>query len=506
MLCLGRVAFQITFLGVLSEDHPRVHVDPRPDEERATGFKVLERVLSRLASGHGDEHPLAEVVDRATVGPVPAEEARQDASAPRVCEEDGAVSEQAAGGCGEADASAARFIARLHVHQLSLAVGKLVDDDTGVVVVHLHQHLLHRLLPLSVLHPVHHLWRRNLELEALATHVLDQDAQLQLPAPVHLERLPRPLALRHLDADVGLGLLHEALPDHGGAELGALFAVQRRVVRAERHAHGGRVDGDRRDGLRHLGIAHCVGHRRCREPCQLDDVAGHRLIQRQRALLPGAVQDLGDLACLDLLALHVQHLHRVADLAPPRDHAASEQPAQEDVVAEHGHTHRKRLLIVARRRGNVFDDGVEQRDHVLARPFDARVSPPVAARRVDDGEVKLRLVRIEVCEQVKHLARHLVDTACLFVDLVDHHNRSDSLLQGLGKHKLGLSHRALLSVNQKEYTVDHRHHPLDFSSKIRMAWCVHQVQLRSFPHHARHLCHDRDATLLLQVERIHASL
>lgn len=111
--------------------------DSHTDEERATGFKVLERVLSRLAcvgrraraflchrsplphlsvaqdarvaaapreasaeqrdlkrrkhftgqltSGHGDEHPLAEVVDRATVGPVPAEEARQDASAPRVC-------------------------------------------------------------------------------------------------------------------------------------------------------------------------------------------------------------------------------------------------------------------------------------------------------------------------------------------------------------------------------------------------------------------------------------
>ena len=74
-----------------------------------------------------------------------------------------------------------------HLGELALALAELVDDDAGELLVDVDRHLLDRLQPLAALLAEQHPRPRHRELEALAAHVLDQHAHLQLAAAGDLE-------------------------------------------------------------------------------------------------------------------------------------------------------------------------------------------------------------------------------------------------------------------------------------------------------------------------------
>ena len=147
---------------------------------------------------------------------------------------------------------------------------------------------------------------RDRQLEALAAHVLDQDAHLQLAAAGDLEGVAAG-RVGDLDGDVRLGLLDQPLADDAGLDLAAVAPGEGRVVDAEGDRDRRRVDrlggqgdvdrerGDRvRDGR--------LGHAR-----EGDDVARLRLVDRLRRQAAEG-QDLGDAELLDLLAHARQRL------------------------------------------------------------------------------------------------------------------------------------------------------------------------------------------------------
>jgi len=98
---------------------------------------------------------------------------------------------------------------------------------------------------------------------------------------------------------------------------------------------------------------------------------------------------------------------------------------------------------------------------------------------------------------------HPVRPSAGSVDLVDDDDRLQPLRQRLARDEAGLRHRTLDGVHQQQHAVDHRQHAFDFTAKVRMPRRVYDVDVSAFVVDRAVLREDRDATLALQVVRVH---
>ena len=81
-----------------------------------------------------------------------------------------------------------------------------------------------------------------------------------------------------------------------------------------------------------------------------------------------------------------------------------------------------------------------------------------------------------------------------------------SCKQCFAQHKTGLWHWPVDGIDQQQYTVDHIHNPLDFTTEVCVAWSVNNVNFGTLVHHSRVLGHDGNTTLTLEVIRVHHPL
>src|SRR3546814_3243349 len=86
------------------------------------------------------------------------------------------------------------------------------------------------------------------------------------------------------------------------------------------------------------------------------------------------------------------------------------------------------------------------------------------------------------------------------------HDRSEAARQRLGGDELGLRHRALGSIDQQQYAVDHGENALDLAAEVGMARRVDDVDLGVAPHDCGALGEDGDAALALQIVGVHRAL
>ena len=93
--------------------------------------------------------------------------------------------------------------------------------------------------------------------------------------------------------------------------------------------------------------------------------------------------------------------------------------AHELVVVDAAHEHLEGRVLVALRRGDVFDDGVEQRLQVHALHVRRIAGRAVAAGAEEHGGVELLIRAAEVHQQLEHLVHHLEDALVGPVDLVE---------------------------------------------------------------------------------------
>jgi hypothetical protein len=115
-------------------------------------------------------------------------------------------------------------------------------------------------------------------------------------------------------------------------------------------------------------------------------------------------------------------------------------------------------------------------------------------------------VRAELDEEAEDLVEHLVAARVGPVDLVDHHERAQTVLEGLAQHEPRLRHRALGRVDEEEHRVRHPQRPLDLSAEVGVAGRVDDVDPRPVPVDRRVLRQDRDAALALLRVGIHRPL
>ena len=85
------------------------------------------------------------------------------------------------------------------------------------------------------------------------------------------------------------------------------------------------------------------------------------------------------------------------------------------------------------------------------------------------------------------------------IDLVDHHDRLQAALQGLGEHEAGLRHGAFGRVDQHQRAVGHPQHALDLAAEVGVARRVDDVDLHAAVGDGDVLGQDGDPPFALQV-------
>src|SRR5580698_8242415 len=183
LLAFEDVNFEIVVAGMLADDHALVDLPAGLDHHRPAVFQLEHRVGDRLALIVGDQDAIAPALDFALVSRIAVEQAVHDRGAAGVGEQFALVADQAAGRCVKHQPQAIAA-GGTHLDHLGLALAHLLHDDAGMLLVDVDHDFLDRLLPVAgrfVLFQ-HDARTRYRELEALASHGLDQDRELQFAA------------------------------------------------------------------------------------------------------------------------------------------------------------------------------------------------------------------------------------------------------------------------------------------------------------------------------------
>ena len=183
-------------------------------------------------------------------------------------------------------------------------------------------------------------------------------------------------------------------------------------------------------------------------------------------------------------------------------HAAQREAAEVRRRVEVGDERLERVALLVGRRGDVVEQQLEERLEVAALRVRVERRPTGARVRVDDREVDLRLVRVEVEEELVDLVDDLLDARVGPVHLVHDEDDGQARLERLAQHEPGLGERSLARVDEQEHAVDHRQAPLDLAAEVRVARGVDDVDLHPAVAHRDVLGEDRDALLALEVVRV----
>ena len=254
--------------------------------------------------------------------------------------------------------------------------------------------------------------------------------------------------------------------------------------------------------LAYLRVADGVGNGCLGKTGDTDQVACLHLVDGH-ALRSFKAQQLGQPSCLDLLTIEIDRLDGRIHLRRALDHATGQAAAEERVAVEERGQHGERLVGLDIGRRHMGQHPVQQRMQVLARAVQLFIGPAVTAGRIQNGEIQLLVIRIQRDKQVEHFIDHRIGTAIRTVDLVDHDNRAQALLQRFAKHELGLRHRPLGGVGQQDHAVGHAKNALHLTAEISMAGRVDDVDARIFPDNRSRFGKNGDSALFLEITRIH---
>ncbi len=262
------------------------------------------------------------------------------------------------------------------------------------------------------------------------------------------------------------------------------------------------VDDRQRARVVRVGDRLADGH--VRQAGERDDLPRSRLVGRN------AVERVGD-EQLD----HLRVRDRPVGAAPgdlralaqgPVHDATEREPSHVRIGVEVRHERLQRMLRVVLGRRHRREQRLDERPEI-GREVVRREAGAAGARvAVDDRELDLRLVRVEVEEQLVHLVDDLLRARVVAVDLVDDEDDGQLRLQRLAQNEPRLRQRPLARVDEQEHAVDHRQPALDLAAEVRVAGRVDDVQLRAAEPHRRVLGEDGDALLALEVHRVHDAL
>ncbi len=176
------------------------------------------------------------------------------------------------------------------------------------------------------------------------------------------------------------------------------------------------------------------------------------------------------------------------------------------VVVDGADQHLEGLVKVGLRRGDIIQNGVEQRLQVGAHHVGGIAGGAVAGGAEQHGAVQLLVGGVQIQQQLQHLVDDLVDALVRPVDLVDDHDDAMTQLQRPAQHEPRLGHGALGGVHQQDDAVDHFQNTLHLAAEVGVTRRVHDVDLGVAVLDGGVLGQNGDAALPLQVVGVHDAL
>jgi hypothetical protein len=154
----------------------------------------------------------------------------------------------------------------------------------------------------------------------------------------------------------------------------------------------------------------------------------------------------------------------------------------------------------------VVNDRLKQRGEIGERRVEIERRGTVARRGVDDGRVELRVIGLQLDEEVEHLIVDAHGVGARAIDLVDDDDRSPAQSESLPEHESRLRHGSIERVDDEQHAVNHAKDALYLAAEVGVAGRVDNIDLDATPSHRRILGQDRDAPLALERVRIHHAL
>jgi len=150
-------------------------------------------------------------------------------------------------------------------------------------------------------------------------------------------------------------------------------------------------------------------------------------------------------------------------------------------------------------RGDVVQNGVEQRLQILRRNREVRRRHALFAGRVDQRKLERRIVGAHLEEQIENEVVDLGNARIGPVDLVDDDHGLELVLERFAKHESRLRQRPFRSIDEKKHAVRHLQNSLDLTAKVGVAGRVHQVDFDVAEADCDVLRKDRDAAFTLEI-------
>ena len=221
------------------------------------------------------------------------------------------------------------------------------------------------------------------------------------------------------------------------------------------------------------------------------------------ALNTAESENLRDTTVFDQLAILAENLDGLVRLDRTGSDTAGDDAAEEVVGFEDRADHAERAFFDLGLR-HVLDDEIEKRRKTLiARAFRIDVHPAGTAGTVKDREVELFVGGVESREKIEDFVDDFLVAGVRTVDLVDGDDRTETDLQRLADHELGLRHRAFGGIDQNNRAIHHRQDTLDFTAEVGVAGGVDDVDAGIFPFDRGRFGENGNAALFFDVVGIH---
>ena len=158
---------------------------------------------------------------------------------------------------------------------------------------------------------------------------------------------------------------------------------------------------------------------------------------------------------------------------------------------------------IAGRSRDVFQNGLEQRCHILRGVVQIEYGMTQLCGCVQERTVKLLVGCVEIHQKLKHFVDDFVRACLRAVDFVDADDNGKIQLKCFFQHEFGLRHSALECVYNQNNAVYHFQNSLNLAAEVRMAWGVDDVDFRSFVVNCCIFGKNGDSTLTLDIVRVH---